>query len=122
MAGVHQPDAVGSRVDVTLSGQIAKGGMPGAAGFNHQAMDPSILLDQIMAADLGRRIPQALERGIAVAHAGIMDQQDVDGLARRPLIVIGRGALDDVAHTDTPPLVPGAITRGRRSTTMATPS
>src|SRR5215469_3916166 len=73
MAGVDQLDADGDAVDVALPGPIADAGMPGAARFIDQAMNQSVFLDQVVAADLGRGIPEALERGLGIAHAGGRD-------------------------------------------------
>src|SRR5262249_37391083 len=105
-------------VDVAFARPIADAGMPSAALFIHQPIDAAILVDQIVAADLGLGIAQPAERGFGIAHAGVVHEQQIDGFASRARGVIGGGIVD---HTETPAFVPGAMTRGRRNTTTATP-
>jgi hypothetical protein len=69
--------------------------MPGAQALVHQANDPPVAIDQIMRADLGQRIAQPRQRVIRGLHAGVMQDQTIDGAPVRPLIGIGRRMLAD---------------------------
>src|SRR3546814_11180393 len=70
--------------------------MPGAARFRDKLEDAPVLLHQIVGAHPRRRIAEPPERGLPRGHAGVVQQQDVDRLAVRPGVVVGRGALDDL--------------------------
>src|SRR3546814_12279444 len=71
-------------------------GVPSAAGFRDELEDAAVLLDQVVDAHPGGGVAQPLEGGLARRHAGVVQQQQVDSLAGRPGIVVGRGALDDL--------------------------
>src|SRR3546814_48705 len=96
--------------------------MPGAALLGDQPVDRAVLVDDVMRADLGGRVGQAVERGRGARHARVVQHQHVDGRAGRTRFAIGRGALDH--RRSSAACAAGVIASasfGRRSTMMATP-
>src|SRR6202011_4635178 len=75
----------------------------------------AVLVDEIMGADLGRRIAQPGERRFGALHAGVMQDEEIDAAGRRARPVIGRGAAADRHRA-----LHRATAGRRRSTMMAT--
>ena len=70
--------------------------MGGAALFRHQAEDRAIFLDDIVGRDLGGRVAQAIDGFLARAHAGVVQDQHVDGdrIGARVVVRAGKVAGD----------------------------
>src|SRR4051794_11615134 len=64
--------------------------MPGAPRLRHQRAHPAVLKDEIVARYLAARIADPSQRLLGRAgHAGVMEQENVDG-SLEPLAMIGR--------------------------------
>src|SRR5439155_21782929 len=63
--------------------------MPGPTRFRHELVDAAVFVNKIVRGDCGGGVGEALARGLAASHTGVVQQQDVD--RRRARVVIGRG-------------------------------
>ena len=88
MAWVDQLDADGASVDVGLAAPIRNAGMPGPVSLVNKRVDAAVLIDQVMRAGSRRRIAEPRQRRRRGLHASVMENQDVDGRARRAFIVV----------------------------------
>ena len=95
VAGVHQLHPDGARIDVALALPERDAGVPGPPRLVHQAEDKAILLDHVVGGDLGGRIAQTFQGGLAAPHARIMDHHHVR--RRGAGVEVGGGRLDQAA-------------------------
>jgi len=95
---VDQFDADRAGVNIVGAGPAGDAGVPGAPRLVDEAQDRPVLVDAVVGADLGGGIAEARQGGLGAIHVGVVQQQDVDRLSRRPGVVIGRGAVDQTHH------------------------
>jgi hypothetical protein len=96
--------------------------MPGAAGLVDQPVDGAVLVDAVVRTHPRRGVAQALEGLGGALHARVVQQQNVDRLARGPGVVVGRRALDGSEHhRDLGRVGPGAAERGVETAGLANP-
>jgi hypothetical protein len=91
MAGIDDLDADRARIDVGRAFPGRGPGMLGAARFGHELHDATVLENEIVARDLGRRIAEAGERFLGGFGAGVMKQQEIRRRDAAALAEIGRG-------------------------------
>jgi hypothetical protein len=94
MAGIDDLDADAGGIDVGDAAPIAFARVPGALVLVDQPVDRPVLVDTIMRRDLGLGRGHAVERALAIGHAGVVE--DDHRYRQRPLVEIGRRAVDEV--------------------------
>ena len=62
----------------------------GAPVFLDQDVNRPFLVNQVVGADFCRRVAQTVERGFRGLHAGVMQDNHVDGRVRRTVVEVGR--------------------------------
>ena len=90
MAAIDDFDADRTGVDVGLSLPVATAGMPRAERFRHHLDDASVLMNDVVAGDLALRIAQPVLGTLPRFHAGVMQDNHVDGRVRRTVVEVGR--------------------------------
>src|SRR5690348_14344786 len=117
MAGVDDFDADGPRIDIAFAGPPGHARMPGAAFFGDVRENRAVLVHSVVGANLCFGIAQSLHCRRASGHAGVMEEQDIDGRVERPLIEIRRGCRNEVHQT---PSAASSCVSGTRRSTIAT--
>ncbi len=84
-------DADRAGVDVGDRAPGAGAGMPGAALLIDEHEEAAAAVDQVMGRDLGQRVAQPVERGLA-RQDGVVQNDEVGARAAAPVAVVGRRA------------------------------
>ena len=74
-------DADGAGIDIARPRPGAGTGMPGPVGLGHHLHDAPVLEHEVMGRDFRRRVAQALQRSLCSGHAGVVQDQHVEGVA-----------------------------------------
>ena len=95
MPRIDDLDADRPIVQPALAAPAGNPGMPGASPLRHQAQHIPVLVHQIVAGYLRRRIAQPLHRLARGLHAGVMQDHHVDRRTNRPVVLVRTGQVAD---------------------------
>jgi len=90
VAAIGDLDTDGAAVDIARARPTAGTGMPGTALFAHHTDDGALLIDEIMRRDFRNGIAKPRQRRRRTFHAGIMQQENIDGTALGTRIEVWR--------------------------------
>ena len=80
---IDQLDADRALVHADLAFPAGLAGVPGGLVLGDQLVDRAVLVDQVMGTDLGFRVAQPVDGRLRRAHAGIVQDEQIDVETRR---------------------------------------